>query len=108
MKRATKFGNSPGTSSPGGFGSSSGFGGFSSSTTLSYITPPPDLSSISQDIVVPFKNLLKKDSITKAKALDELLAYVRRHNGELEEPILDAWVSLHKLQAIQERWHWSV
>ncbi|KAK0643798.1 hypothetical protein B0T16DRAFT_355478 [Cercophora newfieldiana] len=101
MKRATKFGNSPGTSSPGGFGSPGnfgspgGFGAFSSSTTLSYITPPPDLSSIPQEIVVPFKNLLKKDSITKAKALDELLSYVKGHDGELEEPILDAWAQLY-------------
>ncbi|KAK0620565.1 hypothetical protein B0T14DRAFT_567308 [Immersiella caudata] len=88
MKRTTKFGTPLG-SSPGGFGA------FSSSTTLSYITPPPDLSSIPQEVVVPFKNLLKKDSITKAKALDEILSYVRGHNGELDESILDAWAHLY-------------
>jgi len=93
MKRSTKSGNPLAGGSPGTFGSPGGFGGFSSSTTLSYITPPPDLSGIPQDIVVPFKNLLKKDSVTKGKALDEILAYVRGHDGELEESILGAWVS---------------
>ncbi|KAK4442443.1 hypothetical protein QBC34DRAFT_25201 [Podospora aff. communis PSN243] len=95
MKRTAKFGNPLGSSSPSGFGSPGGARGFSSSTTLSYITPPPDLSSIPQEIVVPFKNLLKKDSITKAKALDEILSYVRGHNGELDESILEAWVQLY-------------
>ncbi|KAK3687829.1 hypothetical protein B0T22DRAFT_139852 [Podospora appendiculata] len=77
-----------------------GFGGFStSSTALSYITPPPDLSNIPQDIVVPFKNLTKKDSITKSKALEEIVSYVQIRsdgkNGEIEEPILEAWAQLY-------------
>jgi len=79
-----------------GFG---GFGGFTtSSSTLSYISEPPDLAAVSDaNVVVSLKNLLKKDSTTKAKALDDLLLYVQAHpyekDGGVEEPILDAWVS---------------
>lgn len=85
-----------------GFGTAtrSTFGAFSaqsSSSSLSYITEPPDLSGISdRNVVVSFKNLLKKDSTTKAKALEDLVAYVKAHpyeqNGGTEDPVLDAWV----------------
>jgi len=94
MKRSAK----PTGSASGGF---RGFGASSSSPTLSYITPPPDLSGIPQNIVVPFKNLLKKDSTTKAKALDEIVGYAReQHDGsELEEAILEAWVRTNSKQA---------
>ncbi|KAK3352212.1 hypothetical protein B0T25DRAFT_500101 [Lasiosphaeria hispida] len=90
MKRSTK----PKAAAGGSFG----FSGFSSSTTLSYITPPPDLSEIPQEVVVPFKNLLKKDSITKGKALEEIVAYVQtlsRQNGEPGDAILEAWAQLY-------------
>lgn len=90
MKRTNPFGGS--TSGPGGSGGFSAFS--SSSTTLSYIAPPPDLSSLPQQIVVPFKNLSKKDSITKAKALDELLSYVRSQ-AELEDSLLEAWTQMY-------------
>ena len=58
---------------------------------------PPDLSSISDaNVVVSFKNLLKKDATTKAKALDDLVAYVEAHpyeqDGGAEEAVLEAWV----------------
>jgi hypothetical protein len=73
-----------------------GFGGFAtSSTTLSYLTPPPDFSGIPQDVVVPFKNLLKKAGTTKEKALQDILGYVQGlpPNGQvLEEAIIDAYV----------------
>lgn len=90
MKRSAK-------STGSAFGGFRGFGASSSSPTLSYITPPPDLSGVPQNIVVPFKNLLKKDSTTKAKALDEIVGYVREQNNgeELEEAILEAWVRTH-------------
>ena len=87
-------GGKPGPARPG-FG---GFGGFTtSSSTLSYISEPPDLAAVSDaNVVVSLKNLLKKDSITKAKALDDLLLYVQAHpfekDGGVEEPVLDAWV----------------
>ncbi|MBE3044647.1 hypothetical protein IMZ48_19220 [Candidatus Bathyarchaeota archaeon] len=85
------FGTKPGPAR--GFG----FGHASSGSQLSYVAEPPDLSSISDaHVVVSFKNLLKKDSITKTKALEDLLAYVRAHpheeGGGAEEAILEAWV----------------
>ncbi|KAK3318725.1 hypothetical protein B0H66DRAFT_640071 [Apodospora peruviana] len=77
-----------------------GFGGLgtSSSTTLSYITPPPDLSRLPADIVVQFKNLLKKDSTTKSKALEEIVVYVETlpsKDGRVEDSVLDAWADLY-------------
>lgn len=73
-----------------------GFGGFAtSSTTLSYLTPPPDFSEIPQEVVVPFKNLWKKASTTKEKALQDILAYVQGLGSDgqgLAEPIIDAYV----------------
>lgn len=78
-----------------GHGALSGFGSVSSST-LSYFFEPPDLSAISEaNVVVAFKNLLKKDGTTKAKALDDLHAYVLSlgiEKGGVEDAILEAWV----------------
>ncbi|KAJ9150916.1 E3 ubiquitin-protein ligase listerin [Pleurostoma richardsiae] len=79
------------------------FGGFSTGATtssLSYLSEPPDFSSISDaNAVVSLKNLLKKDSTTKAKALEDLLAYTQAHpferEGGVEEPVLEAWVQLY-------------
>lgn len=82
------------------FGSTS-LGGLStfgtvSSSTLSYFIEPPDLSAISEpNVVVAFKNLLKKDGTTKSKALDDLHAYVLSlgvEEGGVEDAILEAWV----------------
>jgi hypothetical protein len=76
-------------------GGSVGFG--ASSTTLSYLTPPPDFSGIPQEIVVPCKNLLKKASTTKEKALQDILAYVQGLGPDghgLGEPVIDAYVRL--------------
>lgn len=84
-----------------GFGT---FGGFSStsqqaagsSSSLSYISEPPNLSHIfDAQIVVLFKNLLKKDSTTKAKALEDLQGFVTAQETKgdaLEDGILEAWV----------------
>jgi len=79
----------------------SGFGGFGSApaaSTLSYLTEAPNLQTISDpNVVVAFKNLSKKDAITKAKALEDLRAYVREHpfetTGGPEDAVLEAWVS---------------
>jgi len=80
----------------GGF-SSSIFGAVSSSP-LSYVYEPPDLSGFSEpNIGVAFKNIQKKDGITKSKALEELQTYVSSleiDEGGLEEAILEAWVGL--------------
>jgi E3 ubiquitin-protein ligase listerin len=78
---------------------SGGLGGFGSSTTsvLSYLTPPPDLSKISDpNVVVTFKGLSKKDPTTKSKALEDLRSFLRsppESQHEIGAPILDAWVS---------------
>ncbi|KAF2772540.1 hypothetical protein EJ03DRAFT_187282 [Teratosphaeria nubilosa] len=78
----------------GGFGSS-GFGSTQSSS-LSYIQEPPDYSSISNaNLVVSLKNLSKKDSTTKAKALEDIQAYVSSSDIEVEEGLLEAWVKLY-------------
>ena len=82
------------------FGSGGGFGGFGSGatgSTLSYLGEPPDLQEISDpNVVVAFKNLLKKDSTTKTKGLEDLRSYVQAHpyeaDGGVEQPILEAWV----------------
>jgi len=76
--------------------SGAGFGGFTTSTTtLSYLTPPPDFSGIPQEVVVPFKSLLKKASTTKEKALQDVLSYVQRFESDgqsLEESVIDTYV----------------
>jgi hypothetical protein len=66
-------------------------------STLSYLSEPPNLSSITDaNMVVAFKNLLKKDSTTKAKGLEDLRFFVQSHpyeqDGGAEQPILEAWV----------------
>jgi E3 ubiquitin-protein ligase listerin len=77
-----------------------GFGAFvsgSKGTSLSYLTEPPNLSSISEaNVVVAFKHLLKKDGTTKAKGLEDLITFAQGHpyekDGGVEQPILEAWV----------------
>lgn len=94
-----------------GFGSPapSGFGGFTSNSTgsgsLSYLSEDPDLSSLSDpNIVVSFKNLLKKDTTTKSKALADLIQYTQAHpseaDGGVEEAVLEAWVRLYPRMSI--------
>jgi hypothetical protein len=93
-----------GSSSPfpsGGFGTpppkglGSGFGGIPVSQ-LAYVYEPPDLSTISDPgVVVSLKNVQKKDSITKAKALDDLSAFLQSlgdQQSNLDETIIEAWV----------------
>lgn len=83
------------------FGSSSfGFGapatGFqTAASSLSYIAEQPDLSAVSDpNVVVSLRNLGKKDSTTKSKALEELQDYVGSvPSGEAIDPgLLEAWV----------------
>lgn len=79
------------------FGSTPAFGSVASSP-LSYVYDPPDLSSISEpNAVVALKNLQKKDSITKSRALEDLQQYVSKlgvDEGGVEEEILESWVRL--------------
>jgi len=83
----------------GGSGFGGGFGGTGfgvSSSPLSWIGEPPDLSNISDpNVGVAFKNLTKKDSTTKTKALEDLQQYVSVPDQQIEEPVLEAWVRSH-------------
>lgn len=90
-----------------GFGAASfsGFATAASGINLSYLAEPPDFSSVSNaNVVVSLKNLQKKDAITKAKALEDLLAYAQAHphdhHGGVEEPVLEAWVGLPRLHNV--------
>jgi hypothetical protein len=78
------FGSAFGSSTPA-FGTSS--------SQLSHVTEPPDFSTISDaNVVVYFKNLSKKDSTTKARALEDLQAHVAKSEEPVEEGLLEAWV----------------
>lgn len=86
----------------GGLGSG-GFGAFSSSTaSLSYVAPPPDLSSVPQDVIVPFKNLRKQDSTTKSKALEEIIACVKKSDEPVDDSVIDVWTQLYARVAIDD------
>lgn len=89
-----------------------GFGGFStafsgqgrSPSALTYVAEPPDLSRISEpQLVVAFKNSLKKDEITRTKALDDLRDYisaVESRKGTLDDGFLEAWIKIYPRASI--------
>ncbi|KAF2997626.1 hypothetical protein E8E13_004402 [Curvularia kusanoi] len=85
------------------FGSAPAFGGSfgGSASQLSYVAEPPNLSSISDpNVVVYFRNLSKKDSTTKAKALEDLQAYVAALQEPVEEGVVEAWITLYPRTSI--------
>jgi E3 ubiquitin-protein ligase listerin len=63
-------------------------------SSLSYVAELPDLTGISDpNLVVSFKNLGKKDSVTKSKALEDIKSYLFSPNQTSVEPaVLEAWV----------------
>jgi hypothetical protein len=80
-------------------GSSAAFG--ASSSPLSYVSEPPDLSAISDsNVVVYFRNLSKKDSTTKAKALEDIQSYVSSLQEPVEEGLLEAWIKIYPRTSI--------
>ena len=94
-RRPAKAQASSARAATGAFGaaSSSAFG--SSASQLAHVSEPPDLSTISNaTVVVLFKNLSKKDSTTKARALEDLQAHVGQADEPVEEGVLEAWVRL--------------
>ncbi|OQE25542.1 hypothetical protein PENSTE_c006G05814 [Penicillium steckii] len=109
MSKKFKSQASSSRAATGAFGS---FGGFSSSfggdgrepSALTYIAEPPDLSRISdQQLVIAFKNLLKKDDITRTKALEELKEHVNsvfESKGTLDDGFLEAWVKIYPRSSI--------
>ncbi|KAF2746877.1 hypothetical protein M011DRAFT_468163 [Sporormia fimetaria CBS 119925] len=71
------------------------------SSQLSYVSEPPDLSTISDpNVVVLFRNLNKRDSTTKAKALEELQTFVSSLQKPVEEGILEAWIKIYPRTSI--------
>ncbi|CAK7262516.1 hypothetical protein SEPCBS57363_000105 [Sporothrix epigloea] len=105
------FGQAP-PARPSGpvLGAKGGFGGFataSSKSGLAYVAERADLSAISDaHAVVSFKNLVKKDSTTKARALEELVAYAQANpysqDGGVEDGILEAWVQSYPRLSIDD------
>ncbi|KAN0079467.1 hypothetical protein V8E54_004681 [Elaphomyces granulatus] len=93
--------------SVGSFGSLSRFssGSFPDAPAPSSIAEPLDLSRISEpQLVVAFKNLLKRDDITKSKALEDLRDYVlslENRSDSLEDGLLDAWISVYPRTSIE-------
>ncbi|KAI9719726.1 MAG: hypothetical protein M1812_003214 [Candelaria pacifica] len=73
-------------------------------SVLSFVAEPPDLTAVSDpNFVVAFKNLLKKDSVTKSKALEDLQTYVLSvglETGGLDDSILEAWVKIYPRTSI--------
>ncbi len=93
-----------------GFGASP-FGGITafgrvSVSRLSYVYEPPDLSAISDSsVVIALKNVQKKDSTTKEKALQDLQMYITSGEGkvtQVQDSFLEAWVRrpLHKIASL--------
>lgn len=82
------------------FGSSGfGFGGasFQSASSLSYVSEQTDLSGVSDpNVVVSLRNLGKKDSTTKARALEELQEHTKTNGSSLEDSVLTAWVGCRR------------
>ncbi|QMW42979.1 hypothetical protein AFCA_007199 [Aspergillus flavus] len=88
------------------------FGGFSSSfsglgrepSSLTYVAEPPDLSQIYEaQLAIAFKNFLKKDEVTRTKALDDLrdhVSTVESRNGTLDDGFLEAWVKIYPRASI--------
>jgi hypothetical protein len=92
-RAASTFGSAPAFS--GSFGGSA--------SQLSYVAEPPNLSSISDpNVVVYFRNLSKKDSTTKAKALEDLQAYISALQEPVEEGVVEAWVSVARRRRREE------
>jgi hypothetical protein len=94
-KRAAKSASSARAASTFGsaaFGASPAAAFSVASTQLSYVSEPPDLSGISDpNVVVYFRNLSKRDSTTKAKALEDIQAHISKEDSA-EEGLLEAWV----------------
>ncbi|USP77770.1 hypothetical protein yc1106_05044 [Curvularia clavata] len=88
-----------GSASPA-FGSAApAFG--ASSSLLSYVSEPPDLSAISDpNVVVYLRNLSKRDSTTKAKALEDIQGYVASLESPVEEGLLEAWIKMYPRTSI--------
>ncbi|KAF1995011.1 hypothetical protein P154DRAFT_446367 [Amniculicola lignicola CBS 123094] len=92
-RASSSFGTAFGASAAPAFGVSS--------SQLSYVTEPPDLSAISEPtVVVYFRNLSKRDSTTKAKALEDIQSYILSLQEPVEEGVLEAWIKMFPRSSI--------
>ncbi|TQS38445.1 hypothetical protein Golomagni_01048 [Golovinomyces magnicellulatus] len=75
------------------------FGSVASSSSLSYYTEPPDLSTIGNPhVVVAFKTLSKRDENTRLKALQDLRVYINaltKEKNDIEDSVIEAWISVY-------------
>ncbi|GMF61920.1 unnamed protein product [[Candida] boidinii] len=90
-----------------GFSSFSGFGGASSGlgtngfeVSLNYYTGIPDPNVLSNNsLKLIFKSLLKRDEVTREKAIVELLNFIETDSNKLEiindELLIISWVQLY-------------
>jgi hypothetical protein len=84
-----------------GFDAAAGFS--NAHSALSYLAELPDLSPVSDpNIVVAFKNLSKKDSVTKGKALEDLQALLSSEDSQVEDAVLEAWTSIYPRTSIDD------
>ncbi|PWY66441.1 hypothetical protein BO70DRAFT_345831 [Aspergillus heteromorphus CBS 117.55] len=109
MSKKFKSQASSSRAAAGAFGS---FGGFSSAfssqgrepSSLTYVAEPPDLSRISEaQLAIAFKNFLKKDDVTRTKALDDLRDHVlgvESRGGTLDDGFLEAWIKIYPRASI--------
>lgn len=101
MSKKFKSQASSSRAAAGTFGGYGGFSGAFSSqgkepSSLTYVAEPPDLSRISEaQLAIAFKNFLKKDEVTRTRALDDLRDHVlsvESRSGTLDDGFLEAWV----------------
>ena len=71
-----------------------GLGSTAKTSCLSYVQEPIDFATISEPlVVVSLKNLQKKESVTKTKALEDLLSSIEANPPWItEDSFLSAWV----------------
>ncbi|KXJ86177.1 hypothetical protein Micbo1qcDRAFT_153373 [Microdochium bolleyi] len=84
-----------------------GFGGFSTSSAsnLSYLSEFSDYASISDpNVIIAFKNIQKRDTATRQRGVEDLLAYALAHphdkDGGVEDAVLEAWAQVYPRAAI--------
>lgn len=79
-----------------------GFDGFP--VSLNYFTAVPDATFLSDpNVAIIFKSLLKKDSITKEKSLNDLNSYISEINNKSvfeDDLVIISWVQLYPKLAI--------
>lgn len=85
----------------GNYSFGSAAGSFASVSPLSYLAEFPDTSKVSNPTtVVTFKNLFKKDSTTKTRALEDLNLTISE-SSEIEDAIIDVWAAIYPRTSVE-------